>query len=119
MQLQHPYLLFLGDAADDLAAKTAAGVAQWRPEWCVGQLRLPGCNTSLDLPDMTLEEAREAGARTLVVGVANRGGVISEAWQQTFLDAIALGYDVAAGLHQRLVDIPALRAAADREGRLL
>lgn len=119
MQLQHPYLLFLGDAADDLAAKTAAGVAQWRPEWCVGQLRLPGCNTTLDLPDMTLEEAREAGARTLVVGVANRGGVISEAWQQTFLDAIALGYDVAAGLHQRLVDIPALRAAADREGRLL
>lgn len=119
MQLQHPYLLFLGDAQDDLAAKTAAGIAQWRPEWCVGQLRLPGCQTTLGLPDMTLEEAREAGARTLVVGVANRGGIISEGWQQTFLDALDLGYDIAAGLHQRLVDIPALRQAADHRGRLL
>lgn len=61
MQLQHPYLLFLGDAHDDLAAKTAAGVYQWRPDWCVGQLRLPGCNTTLGLPDMTLEEGRKAG----------------------------------------------------------
>ncbi|MEX0759388.1 MAG: DUF1611 domain-containing protein, partial [Tistlia sp.] len=41
MAIQHPYLMFLGDAPDQLAAKTAAGVAHWRPEWCVGQLRLP------------------------------------------------------------------------------
>lgn len=119
MQLQPPYLLFVGDAQDDLTAKTGAGIAQWRPEWCVGQLRLPGCQTTLGLPDMTLEDAREAGARTLVVGVANRGGIISEGWMQTFLDALDLGYDVAAGLHQRLVDIPALRQAADHRGRLL
>ncbi|MDE0965048.1 MAG: DUF1611 domain-containing protein, partial [Candidatus Latescibacteria bacterium] len=44
MQLQRPYLLFLGDAPDQLAAKTAAGVAHWRPDWCTGQLRLPDCN---------------------------------------------------------------------------
>ena len=30
--IKHPYLLFLGDAADQLAAKTAAGVAFWRPD---------------------------------------------------------------------------------------
>lgn len=119
MQIQHPYLLFLGDAHDDLAAKTAAGVHQWRRDWCLGQLRLPGCNTTLDLPDMTLEAGREAGARTLVVGVANRGGIISDSWQDTFLKALDLGYDIAAGLHQRLVDIPALREAADANGRLL
>lgn len=119
MQLQHPYLLFLGDAHDDLAAKTAAGVAQWRPDWCVGQLRLPGCNTTLNLPDMGLEEARDAGARTLVVGVANRGGVISEKWQDTFIAALEMGYDIASGLHQRLVDVPALREAAEEHGRVL
>ena len=28
-----PYLMFLGDAPDQLAAKTANGVAKWRPEW--------------------------------------------------------------------------------------
>lgn len=119
MQLQHPYLLFLGDAHDHLAAKTAAGVYQWRPDWCVGQLRLPGCNATLDLPDMTLEEGRKAGARTLVVGVANRGGVISETWQGTFVKALELGYDIAAGLHQRLSDVPSVREAAEEHGRML
>ena len=30
MSIEHPYLLFLGDAADQLAAKTAGGIADWR-----------------------------------------------------------------------------------------
>lgn len=42
MQIKSPYLLFLGSAPDALAAKTSIGVAQWRPEKCVGQLRLKG-----------------------------------------------------------------------------
>ena len=29
-----PYLLYLGNAQDDLAAKTARGLAYWRPAWC-------------------------------------------------------------------------------------
>ena len=41
--IQHPYLMFLGDAPDQLAAKTAQGIVHWRPEWCAGQLRLDGC----------------------------------------------------------------------------
>ena len=45
MQIKTPYLLFLGDAHDQLAAKTAQGIAYWRPEWCIGQLRLPGKNS--------------------------------------------------------------------------
>src|SRR3546814_8096814 len=72
MSIQHPYLLFLGDAPDQLAAKTAQGIAHWRPDWCVGQLRLDGCQAGLGLPDLTLEEGRAAGAKTLVIGVANR-----------------------------------------------
>ncbi len=44
MAIEHPYLLFLGDAPDQLAAKTAQGIAHWRPEWCLGQHRLAGCN---------------------------------------------------------------------------
>jgi hypothetical protein len=31
MTLRTPYLMFIGDAPDQLAAKTAAGVAFWRP----------------------------------------------------------------------------------------
>ncbi|MFQ6017772.1 MAG: N-acetyltransferase DgcN [Kiloniellaceae bacterium] len=119
MAIENPYLLFLGDAADQLAAKTAQGVAQWRPEWCLGQLRLPGCKADLDLPEMTPEEAAEAGVRTLVVGVANRGGVISQAWIEVLEEALTLGMDLAAGLHNRMADVPRLTSAAGRHGRRL
>ena len=80
MAIQQPYLLFLADAPDQLAAKTSRGIADWRPEYCVGQLRFTDCNADVGQPDMSLEDAVAAGAKTLVVGVANRGGVFSEAW---------------------------------------
>lgn len=116
MAIEHPYLLFLGDAPDQLAAKTAQGIAHWRPDWCVGQLRLEGCKADLGLPDLSLEAAREAGAKTLVIGVANRGGVFSEAWISVLEKAMMLGFDIAAGLHNRLVDVPLLKAAAEQHG---
>ena len=117
--IRHPYLLFLGDAADQLAAKTANGVAQWRRDWCLGQLRLEGCKADVGVPDMTLEEAAKAGAKTLVIGVANRGGKISPQWQETMVRALELGMDIASGLHNRLADLPAVREVAHLEGRQL
>jgi len=119
MSIEHPYLLFLGDAADQLAAKTAQGIAHWRPEWCLGQFRMAGCNADLGLTEMTLTEAVEAGARTLVVGVANRGGVISHDWIDILEKALIMGLDLAAGLHGRLADVPSLAAVAAQHGRRL
>ena len=37
--LHTPYLLFLGDAPDSLAAKVAQGIRDWRPEYSIGQFR--------------------------------------------------------------------------------
>jgi len=119
MEINRPYLLFLGDAADQLAAKTANGVARWRPEWCVGQLRLPGCQADVGLPEKSLEEGIAAGARTLIVGVANRGGVFSEQWRQALMEAVRLGYDIASGLHNRLEEIEELRRATEDRGTRL
>lgn len=102
--IKAPYLLFLGDAQDQLAAKTAHGIAYWRRDNCIGQIKLQGCQADVGLPDLTLEEAKDLGAKTLIVGVANRGGTISEIWMNTFFQAIDLGYDIASGLHQRLSD---------------
>ena len=119
MALRQPYLLFIGDARDQLAAKTAFGVAHWRPEMCVGQLRLKGCKVSVGLPDMAVAEAADAGARTLVIGVANRGGVISRAWADTMTRALDAGMDVASGLHNRLSEVPGLAKTAARLGREL
>lgn len=118
-EIQHPYLMFLGDAPDQLAAKTAAGVAHWRPEWCLGQFRLDGCNADLGLTDMDLEAGREAGCKTLIVGVANRGGRFSPAWIDTFHRAIDLGYDIASGLHNRLTSVPGLAEKAMDAGKRL
>ncbi|MBV9522299.1 MAG: DUF1611 domain-containing protein [Alphaproteobacteria bacterium] len=119
MELRAPYLLFLGDAKDQLAAKTAAGVAYWRPERCVGQFRLAGCNADLGLADLTIEDAAARGAKTLIVGIANRGGIIAESWLPALLRALDLGMDLASGLHRRLADVVPLKAAAERLGRLL
>jgi uncharacterized NAD-dependent epimerase/dehydratase family protein len=119
MQIQHPYLLFLGDAPDQLAAKTAQGIAQWRPDWCLGQLRLPGCKADLGLPEMTVADAAAQGARTLILGIANRGGVISERWLPVLFEALDRGLDLASGLHRKLADVPALTERAGALGRTL
>ncbi len=117
--LKTPYLLFLGDAPDALAAKVAQGIKDWRPDHVVGQLRLPGCGADMKVADMGLEEAYAAGARTLVIGVANRGGVISKAWMEVLKDALRQGFDLASGLHNLLKHEPELVALADELGRAL
>ncbi len=117
--IDSPYLLFLGDAPDQLAAKVAQGIRDWRPEAAVGQMRLAGCRADLGLTDMTLEEGRAAGAKTLVIGVANRGGVIAESWRDELKRALGMGYDLASGLHTLLRDDAELVDLARRHGRSL
>ena len=117
MDIRAPYLLFIGDAPDQLAAKTADGIAFWRPEICLGQLRLPGCKADLRLPDMTIDEAAGKGVKTVVVGTTNRGGVLGDGWEPLLVKALELGMDLASGLHHRLSDIAVLRETAARLGR--
>lgn len=119
MDIKKPYLLFLGDAHDTLAAKVAIGIKQWHPEYCVGQFRLEDCHADCGLPDMTIAEAKAAGAQTLVIGVANRGGIISERWIAVLKQALEAGMDLAAGLHNCLNDVPELVATASQLGRSL
>lgn len=114
--LKTPYLLFLGDAPDALTAKVAQGIKDWRPEFCVGQLRLEGCKADLGLKDMSIAEAKAAGAQTLVVGAANRGGVISPSWIASLVEAAEAGMDIASGLHNRLTAQKLLVEAAGKAG---
>ena len=116
MLLKTPYLLFIGDAVDPLAAKVAQGIKDWRPEFCVGQFRQEGCKADMGIPELSIEEAVAAGAKTLVVGVANRGGVISEGWISVFEQALRAGMDIASGLHNLLRDEPRLVKLAKEHG---
>ena len=117
--IRTPYLLFLGDAPDNLAAKVAQGIADWNPESVVGQYRMDGCKADVGVKDMSLQDAYDQGARTLVVGVANRGGLISEAWLKVLAEAMEIGFDLASGLHNLLRDEPDLAAVAEATGRKL
>ena len=119
MEIARPYLLFLGDVPDALAAKTALGIVDWRPDWCLGQLRLPGCRADAKIPDMTVAQAVAAGVKTMVVGVVNAGGVLPDHWIATIVAALDAGLDVATGLHVRLASIPEIAEAARRNGRRL
>ncbi len=119
MQIETPYLMFLGDVPDRLAAKTAYGIKDWRPEWCVGQVRLPGCAADLGIQDLSLEEAVARGCKTMVIGVANAGGVLPEHWVSEIVAALKAGLDIASGLHTRLGAVPTIAEAAAATGRQL
>ena len=116
VEITPPYLLFLGDEPDVTHAKTAAGIAFWRPEACVGQLRLPGSGVDLGLQDMSVADGVAAGAKTLIWGVAGVGGVVPAHWVPTLFDAVEAGLDICAGTHSSLAAIEGLAAAAERAG---
>jgi len=117
--LTPPLLLFLGDVPDQLAAKTGQGLVDWRRDWCIGQLRLPGCGADVGLPDTDVRAAAANGARTMVIAVVNPGGKVPEHWQETVLAALEAGLDVAAGMHTSLNAQPRLAEAARQLGRKL
>jgi uncharacterized NAD-dependent epimerase/dehydratase family protein len=119
IELQEPYLLYLGDCPDVHHAKTGAGIAHWRPEKCVGQMRLPDCPVDLGLPEMTARDALDANVRTVVVGVAPMGGRIPQQWLPQLIELAEAGVNVAAGLHTKLADIPSLVEAAAKGGAKL
>ena len=112
-------MLFLGDAHDQLGAKVAQGINDWRPDFALGQFRLPGCQADLGIADISIEQAVADGAGTLVVGVANRGGFISESWITVFEQALVAGLDIASGLHNLLRDVPSLVELAAKHNRQL
>lgn len=63
--------------------------------------------------------AHARGARALVIGVANTGGVIKPNWIPSLVAALEAGLDIVSGMHGRLKDSRELKSAADRHGRQL
>lgn len=114
IKLDAPYLLYLGDCPDLHHAKTGSGIAFWRPELCAGQMRLPACPVDLGLPEMSVQDAVDADVRTVIVGVAPMGGRIPEQWLPQLCALAEAGMNIAAGLHTRLISIPALVEAAEK-----
>src|SRR5207302_3873315 len=87
MQLNKPYLLFLGASQSMTDCKTAAGLRDWCRDDVIGQMGLPGCAVDLRLPWYRPAEAVAAGARSVVIGVAPAGGALSLGWQRGLSEA--------------------------------
>lgn len=117
--LPQPYLLFLGDVTEPAYAKTAFGLRDWASGRCVGEYACDGARISVGLPYTAPTQARAAGARAMVIGVANPGGYIPQAWLPSLLHALDAGLDLIGGMHARLADIAPLRERADALGRRL
>lgn len=111
-----PFLLYLGSSNDFAGIKTSRGLAQFRPDDCVGEFRHDDSTLTLGLPRLTIAEAAAKGARTLVLGVANQGGTMGAALIEDAAAALEAGMNVAAGLHQRLRDVPRLADLARERG---
>jgi uncharacterized NAD-dependent epimerase/dehydratase family protein len=119
MDLPQPYLLFLGDTTEKGYAKTAFGLRDWAADRCAGEWSCGGATVTTGLPRLTPKEARARGARALVIGVANTGGVISDGWLPSLIEALESGLDIISGMHAKLGDLPQLKATAERHGRKL
>ncbi|HEX8468568.1 MAG TPA: N-acetyltransferase DgcN [Allosphingosinicella sp.] len=111
-----PYLLYLGHCADAMSIKTSRGLAEFRREDCVGEFRHDDCPLTLGLPRLGMPAAVEAGARTLVLGIAGAGGKLGSDLVEDAALALQAGMNVAAGLHQRLRDEPRLAELARERG---
>ena len=111
--------MFLGDTTEKSYAKTAFGLRDWAPDRCVGEWSCGGATVSTDLPRLTPKEARARGAKALVIGVANLGGVINESWLPSLVEALDSGLDIISGMHAKLDSVPQLKQAAELNGRKL
>ncbi len=117
--IEAPYLILVGDCTEALNAKTGFGLVHWARERCLGQWRLVPDGVDLGLADMSPDEARRAGARTLVIGVAPFGGGFTPAWITAIVTALEAGLDVASGMHTKLTSIAVVAETARRTGRRL
>ena len=119
VQLNAPYLILIGDLDDATYAKTGFGIVHWRPDLVAGQLRFAGCEIDMGVPDMTIAESVEAGAKSLLIGVTPIGGVIPDSWWAPIEEAARVGMDIICGLHFKLADFPAVAVAAKASGARL
>ena len=115
-QFPAPYLVYLGDVEAADCCKTGYGLAEWAAERTLGQFRRNTDTHSVGLPDMSLEAAVQAGAKSLVIGIADVGGYLSQSWHADLIRAAELGLTVVSGAHQKLASIPGLADAAAKSG---
>lgn len=105
-----------------MTAKTAIGVLRYAPYPVVAIIDPDRAGTDAaahvgvgaGIPVVaTVADAVARGADTILIGTAAAGGHIADADRPFLADALRRGLEVWNGLHERVLDDPALRAAAE------
>lgn len=65
---------------------------------------------------MSATEAKTAGVKTAIIGVAPVGGRIPDHWLAQLTKLAETGISIASGMHTKLVDVPQLASAASESG---
>ena len=116
MNIQHPFIVYVGSETIFRRVKTACGIVDWAPERCLSQLRDTPESYDLGLPEMSLTQAKEAGAKTLLLGFSPREvGSFSPRILSVCKEAIDLGLNIASGSHTKLEPV-LLEAFGDLNG---
>jgi uncharacterized NAD-dependent epimerase/dehydratase family protein len=111
-----PYLVYLGDVTDEACCKTGFGMVHWASERTIGQFRSNEDTVSVGQCDMTFEEAVAAGAKSLIIGIADFGGRLAQSWHGDLIKAANAGLNIVSGGHEKLAEIPGLAEAAAKAG---
>ena len=81
----------------------ANSVMHFIPNAAMGFHRFPDCQIAIDgLEEFSIEQAKERGAKSLVLGLVNNGGYIEDAWLPAIEAAIYAGLDIISGMHTKL-----------------
>lgn len=91
---------------------TRAGTDAWEQ---IGATRSDGTTPPV-LVVATVAEAAERGAEVVLIGTASAGGRIPDSYRPILADALGSGLEVWNGLHERVLDDPALLDAARSGG---
>ena len=119
VEIRAPYILFVGGESRPPFAKSAFGLVHWRPELCIGQMRLSADAIDLGLQDVQPESVAAIGARSVLIGTASIGGAFPPDWIAPLARTARDGVDVVAGLHTPLSDVKELVRAAEASGARL
>tara|TARA_Y100001935_G_scaffold251153_1_gene252530 strand:- start:1261 stop:2280 length:1020 start_codon:yes stop_codon:yes gene_type:complete len=102
--LTPPYIIFIGNATHLNQLKMATSLLHFSPEKCVGYMKLPKSTVSLDIPEVSIKDAKLLGANSFVLGAVNNGGYIEDDWLAHIAEAMDCGLNIIHGMHQLLDD---------------
>lgn len=119
------FIILTEGHTEPVTAKTASCVIRYCPDEVVALLDATQQGKSSkellgvgDVPVVgSLADAPDA--KTLLIGIANPGGILPPAWRKLIHEAIGRGMDIVSGMHDFLADDPEFARAADEHNALL